>query len=271
MIRLLNKLKYKKLVIGGWDLVEFWTALIISKKEKNCLALESTIYESPAIGIKSLFKKIFVSRVSIAFVSGAPHKKLMAALGFKGICKVTKGVGLINKPQISFVGKPFEGKFLCVARLSAEKNLEMLIEAFNGLPFSLTIIGDGPLELGLKKLAKDNISFIPHVPNKQIGNYYLSHDALILPSLRETWGLVVEEALYYGLPAIVSNRVGSCDELIKNGINGMIFDPSAINGLRQSILYLSEEDNYEKIRGNVLRDGLAKKDQDQINSYLETV
>ena len=51
---------------------------------------------------------------------------------------------------------------------------------------------------------------------------------MILPSLSETWGLVVNEALACGTPALVSNRVGCSPDLIQEDVSGWVVDPDAL-------------------------------------------
>jgi len=59
---------------------------------------------------------------------------------------------------------------------------------------------------------------------------------LILPSLSgETWGLVVNEALYHGLPCVVSDRVGCAPDLIQTGITGEVFMAESPNSLADAI------------------------------------
>ena len=57
----------------------------------------------------------------------------------------------------------------------------------------------------------------------ELGRYYSAADCLILPSLTETWGLVVNEALQFGIPAIVSDKVGCHPDLIVEGKTGFVF------------------------------------------------
>jgi glycosyltransferase involved in cell wall biosynthesis len=61
--------------------------------------------------------------------------------------------------------------------------------------------------------------------------FYALADAFILPSLWEEWGLVVNEAMACSLPVVVSQTVGSAEDLVKNGENGYIFDPKSAEQL----------------------------------------
>ncbi len=264
----LKKNSYKKILLNGWDLPEFWFTAFISPKNKNCLALESTIIESDTTGIKGKVKKIFLSLINTVFASGNLHIELLSSLTFRGKIMVTKGVGIINKPGFSIKNKLYDKNFLFIGRLSAVKNLEMLVKVFNSLPeYKLTIIGDGEEKKYLNKIAAENINFVGSIENSRLKDEYLKHDIFILPSTNEPWGLVVEEALYFGLPVIVSQNCGSC-ELIEDGKNGYIIDPNNFNQIRDTIKQIDVE------KFNMLSEGAKKfsineKDEEQIEVYIQ--
>lgn len=187
---ILKSIQYKKILVSGWDLCEFWYVIFANRKNKNCLALESTINESKATGIQALIKKIFLSRISRVFVSGSLHRELLLKLGYRGDMKITKGVGIINKPSFNKEAREYHKKFLYVGRLSAIKNLERLVQVFNSLKdYSLTIVGDGEQRECLQKIASSNVVFKSAIDNKKLKNEFLSHDVFVLPSLVEPWGI----------------------------------------------------------------------------------
>ena len=259
--------EYKRLLVSGWDLKEFWYLVMFYPKPKNCLALESTILESIPNGIKGWIKKVFLSRISTVFASGNLHVELLEALSFKGDIKITKGVGIINKPSYEGVKKEYQKRFLYVGRLSQVKNLETLIKLFNDLPnYHLTIIGDGEEKEYLQSIANQNISFKQPIENIKLQIEFLNHDIFILPSISEPWGLVVEEALYFGLPVMISKNCGSV-ELIKNGVNGYIFEPMNSEKIKSLILNI---DNilYQELIEGVREFSVGEKDLKQLGVYF---
>lgn len=67
--------------------------------------------------------------------------------------------------------------------------------------------------------------------------YYHAAAALVLPSLYgETWGLVVNEAMASGIPVLVSRKCGSSETLVRDGVNGFLFDPDNIRSIEQTLL-----------------------------------
>ncbi|MGJ0353761.1 glycosyltransferase [Aliarcobacter cryaerophilus] len=263
---ILKNSQYKRLLVSGWDLKEFWYLVMFYPKSKNCLALESTILESTPKGMKGWIKKVFLSRISTVFASGNLHVKLLKALSFKDDIKITKGVGIINKPNYKRVKKVYQKRFLYVGRTSQVKNLEALIIVFNDLPnHYLTIIGDGEEKEYLQSIANQNISFKPPIENIKLQTEFLDHDIFILPSISETWGLVIEEALYFCLPVMLSKNCGSV-ELVQNGVNGYVFDHMDMEEIKQLILSIDDV-IYQKLLDGVSEFSIYEKDLKQVLSY----
>ena len=257
----------KEVIIGGWDTVEFWMVILLLNRNKISLVLESSVLESKTNGIKGFLKKVFLRKVSKVYASGDNHKKLLQDLNYNGDIIKTKGVGLINYISKSQPLESYKNKFLYIGRLSEVKNLTFLIKVFNKLPeYSLTIIGEGPDKMKLESMSEPNINFVGSVENKELSQYFLQNNFLILPSLSEPWGLVVEEALYNGMPIIVSKNCGSVD-LVKNEFNGYVFNPNNAIELENIIKGINDH-IYQKLKVNIAANYIESKDMDQVDSYL---
>ncbi len=149
-----------------------------------------------------------------------------------------------NIPENSFV-------ILFVGKLIDKKRPDDLINAciliFDSNPeinIHLLIVGDGPLKHSLEDQNfkyKDRIHFAGFINQTELPCYYTASDVLALPSDgRETWGLVVNEAMACGIPAIVSDNVGCAPDLIINGKTGFIYPNSQTSSLAQCILKIKE-------------------------------
>lgn len=113
----------------------------------------------------------------------------------------------------------------------------------------VVIAGDGELrpavEGRMRSLLGPRAHFLGFLNQKLMGRAYALGDALILPSRRgsgETWGLVVNEAMQYGLPALVSDGVGCHVDLIKPGQTGWVFpsgDVAGLAGVLEAFLHLN--------------------------------
>ncbi len=264
---IVKKSQYKRLLVSGWDLQEFWYLVMLYPRAKNCLALESTILESHTKGIKGWIKRVFLSQISTVFASGNLHIKLLSALNYRGKILITKGVGIINKPNFIAQKKEYQKRFLYIGRLSKVKNIETMIKVFNGLPnYHLTIVGDGEEKNYLQSIAQTNIVFKSAIQNAKLAAEFLAQDIFILASISEPWGLVVEEAFYFGLPVIVSKNCG-CVALVENGVNGFVFEPLDTTEMQDLILKLDDV-MYQELSEGVRRFSLDKKDKQQVACYL---
>ncbi len=77
-----------------------------------------------------------------------------------------------------------------------------------------------------------------------LSRYYGLASAFVLPSVKEAWGLVVNEAMAAGLPVMVSVTAGCRSDLVQDGANGFLFDPWDVNdiaGAMRRMEHLPEE------------------------------
>jgi glycosyltransferase involved in cell wall biosynthesis len=111
-------------------------------------------------------------------------------------------------------------RVLYVGRLVAVKRVQDLILALKMVPghlsWRLTVVGDGPERQALEQCAGEsaNITFTGSVPHNELDQHFFDADVLVLPSSYEPWGLVVNEALGFGLFTITSDAVGAASDLI---------------------------------------------------------
>jgi hypothetical protein len=118
---------------------------------------------------------------------------------------------------------------LYVGRLSAEKNLERLVDAVGLLspPARLVLIGTGDLKNGLERRATAagvTIEFRGVVPHGELPAHFKGADVFVLPSLTEGHPKVLLEAMACGLPCAASARGGNLT-LVQDGLTGLLFDP----------------------------------------------
>jgi glycosyltransferase involved in cell wall biosynthesis len=132
--------------------------------------------------------------------------------------------------------------FVFVGRFIPEKNLLGLIEGFRlyrqaagANAWDLVLVGAGPQEEALRKQvaagAVPGVVFAGPRQLEDLPRYYGRAKCLVLPSSSEPWGLVVNEAMASSLPVIVSTRCGCAVELVRDGANGFVFEPTDVRQL----------------------------------------
>lgn len=129
---------------------------------------------------------------------------------------------------------------LYVGRLSEEKNLGRLVEAFARVSVQhtnamLVFVGDGSDKMFLQGLAEellipDKVLFAGHQENQNLYVWYLLTSFLVLPSWEETYGAVVNEALLAGVTVLCSSHAGG-SVLVREGENGYIVDPEKVDSI----------------------------------------
>jgi len=117
--------------------------------------------------------------------------------------------------------------FLYVGALIERKNIVPILKeavSMSSRISKFTVIGVGPLDGEVKRIAESNekIKFLGKKSNSEVKGFMASHDYLVLPSLFDGWGAVVNEALLAGTRVIVSNKCGAAS-LLLNEQRGYVF------------------------------------------------
>src|SRR5207244_1408226 len=130
---------------------------------------------------------------------------------------------------------------LYVGRISKEKNLDVLAEAYRqlraeGLPIGLYFVGDGPYLQALNQALPEAV-FTGYLRGKELAAAYASADVFVFPSTTDTFGNVVIEAQASGVPVIVSDT-GGPKELVEANVNGMVTKSHDVEDLARAIRHL---------------------------------
>jgi glycosyltransferase involved in cell wall biosynthesis len=144
----------------------------------------------------------------------------------------------------------FEGTvFLLVGRMIERKGFRNFIEAWSEAsrhrqsPITAVFVGSGDEEDALKRRTRElnlkNVLFVGKLEPGELARYYASADIFVFPSLEDVWGLVVNEALCFGLPLMASKFAGSTQGLIKNSDLGTVFDPSNLSEFAALLIELA--------------------------------
>lgn len=135
-----------------------------------------------------------------------------------------------------------KGYFLYIGRLSKEKGVHYLLEAFKDLPkdINLHIVGSGAREKYLKEYVQKNnmtnVKFFGFLNHEEARKQYKDCIASIIPcNWFETFGMTIIESYINGKP-VIGSKIAAIPEIIENNKTGFLFEPGNINQLKEAIL-----------------------------------
>ena len=149
----------------------------------------------------------------------------------------------VNKSNLKLNWDRNKINLLFVGRLDRQKGLDLFLDVYNKMELDnvhLYVIGTSVLDNSLPKNT-ETVTYLGWVDNKDIDAYYQACDAVIMPSRWEGFGLVAIEAMRNSKPVIASN-MGALPELIKNNINGYIFDIKNDKVLKEILLNINKNE-----------------------------
>ncbi len=233
--------EYNFIIMNGYVNSEFVILFLLNFYYKKPIGIESdTQFSLPKNILKACLKKnylnyIFRNKYIYGLAGGTKnHFALFRNFGMP-VSHISLMPMMVDNDKYkneNYQNKSFDTfNFLYVGRLVEQKNVRMLISAFekisNNYSFAkLLIVGEGSLSEDIKQenINNTNITFLGAKFNNDLIEVYKIGHVLILPSSYEPWGLVVNEALSAGLPVIVSDKVGAAFDLVELPETGFVFN-----------------------------------------------
>lgn len=168
-------------------------------------------------------------------------------------------IGQTSETRAAFGIGPDAGPVvLTTMRLIPKKQPLFLLEAFSRVRrqarCSLLVVGSGPLEEDMRSMVRragiPDVHFAGFLNRSEIPRAYACADVFALASLRdETWGLVVNEAMNFALPVLVSDKVGSAVDLVENGGNGFVASARDVDAFASRMLELVCDEELRRTLG----------------------
>jgi glycosyltransferase involved in cell wall biosynthesis len=254
-------------IMPGYHRAEYWAMLVVCilLRRKRAVFCDSTLVDRQRAAWREWAKRWFFVWCNGFFCYGIRSKEYLMSYGVSEskiayrcqAAALPHGYGVdkvLAHYQSNWHGQPDEPRFLYVGRLSIEKGLDDLFEAFcvlyKRLPGArLDLVGAGPLADELRRRVitlkmAHAISFLGSKGLEEIAVLFQASTALVLPSHSEPWGLVVNEALSYGCPVVVSSACGCVPDLVREGITGYAFEAGNVDDLvkaMDSVRHLSKD------------------------------
>jgi glycosyltransferase involved in cell wall biosynthesis len=161
-----------------------------------------------------------------------------------------------------FGSKNGQVRLLYVGRVSKEKDLDLLAEAYRrlrseGLSIQLCVVGHGPYSKEFAESLPEAL-FTGYLNGEELAGAYASADIFVFPSTTDTFGNVIIEAQASGVPVIVSDS-GGPKELVENERNGLITKSHDVEDLTRAIRELVADPERRKRMGNLARESVIDR------------
>lgn len=237
------------LICHGWSRLSMLFVLLFGRLFGLRIGLRAEtpiIHEKNYKGFKKIVRDIFLrnlfKRIDYFFYIGTYNKMFYESFGinenqliFMPYSVKPKKINYASKDYLSY-------KILFCGKLINKKRPTDLLHAFakiNNINLKLYYAGDGELRSDIKKYIYNSklekkVKLLGLLNQEDLSKIYNECDLVVLPSgYGETWGLVINEAIEYGLPVIVSDMVGCSVDLCDK--NGYIFEYSNVLDLKEKI------------------------------------
>lgn len=244
-------------VIPGYHEMAHWAMLLAARLGGKRVGVfcDSTLNGQKQSRWKGRLKSVFFRSCDFYFAYGSRSAELLRTFGAKAewIMPGCQAAALPLSYHADSVLKERSRahrqtqplSLLFVGRLASEKNIDLALRAFARLANEFDnsrfrIVGAGP-DLGrLQALARElgidsRVIFAGAKNTLELADEYIRASYLVLPSSREAWGLVVNEALHYGCPVVVSDSCGCTPELVLEGRTGVTFESGSLHGLEKAL------------------------------------
>ncbi len=167
---------------------------------------------------------------------------------------------------------------LGVGQFIPRKGFDVLMNACKGMDedTGIYIVGGEPTEEYLKlktELGLNNLHFVGFCDKRTVGAYYRAADVFVLPTREDIWGLVINEAMAYGLPVVTTEKCVAGVALVENGVNGFIVPVEDEAKTRRAIDEALDGENAQRMGAESLRkiknytfENMAKTHVEVLNS-----
>lgn len=262
IVRTCLKLRAKYIFFCNYNLpAVFFSAVVLRLLGRRLITMQDSKFDDKQrYLVKEIVKSILYAPYQAALAAGARSKAYLTFLGLPED-RVVIGYDTVSVERVRALaetlpapdGVPHADRhFTIVARFVPKKNLSLALDAYAAYVArhpetarELHLCGSGELEGELRQQAErlglKGVYFRGYLQEHEIARVLGSSLALILPSVEEQHGLVINEALAMGVPVLVSDNCGARDLLVRSGVNGFVFEPDNADGLAHFMAIIDQD------------------------------
>lgn len=245
------------LVVAGWMIKDYvWIAKQIKKNTKiKVVAMSDTPwYGTLKQKINAWISPLHLKKAfDFIWVAGYRQYDYARKLGFANNQIIFNSLSADNKlfhhVEIELKKTNYPKNFLYVGRFAPEKGLNILLEAWEKIQdkqgWSLTLIGDGPMKNEF--IHREDIRIKDYMAHDELLMEMQNAGCFVLPSLHESWALVIHEAACAGLPIICTEVCGAAPHFVIDKFNGFQVNKGDSQDLANKIVSLMNHTDKELI------------------------
>ena len=281
ILNLLNQTAYDLIQVHEDSQVTSLLCAMWAKKKNIPVILYQGMYE-PYSGIKGVLQgcfnalavPVYKKTLTYCLSKTTAAKGYLEGLGLSPVQVLPVGLDVTSlegslraEPEsLAQFRKRFQKVILYVGVFTPRRNPQFLIRLFHELARShdvgLVLVGEGPerepaLELARRLGVAGSILAESHVPQNLISHYYRAADLFLLPSQYEIYGMVMLEALNFGLP-VVSSRTAGAETILKDESLGIVVGRYDLRKwLTACVIFFNEQHSAKKNRAKHVREQLS--------------
>lgn len=266
MVDVLNRIQPDAVAINSYSLPDARACLLWARAQHRvavCMT-DTKADDGERVWWREWIKARIVQSFDAALLAGAPQQRYFEQLGFP-TSRIFLGYDVVDNAFFAehaaqvrqhpaddrhLPGLDEEDPFfLVVGRFIPLKNIDGVLRAYqqyrarSEAPWRLVLVGDGPerprLEQQIREAGIGGVTLAGFQQIEALPAYYGRAGALIHATYKDTWGLVVNEAMAAGLPVLVSERAGCVEDLVQEGRNGYRFNPEDAQQLAAKMVHLA--------------------------------
>lgn len=257
----LNRQNFDAVLVQGWQHYGMLKAAWLAKRAglKVLMRCEANDYVDSSTGLKRLLReatvRFLLNQIDCCLSIGTHNRNFYLKRSFPAerigsmpycvdndhfrIKAQTADVAAL-RAQLSL--EPDRPVILYASKFMARKFPDLLLEAYRQLPEPrpyLIYVGDGQMRANLEEIVRNyqlkDVRFAGFRNQGELPAFYALADIFVLPSINETWGLVINEAMNAGCAIITTDQVGSAADLVRTGENGFVIKACDVSVLKNAL------------------------------------
>lgn len=281
MIKYILVQKYDIIIFGCYNsLVQIVAMYILKILNKDYILNIDGEYFLEGNSIKQKLKRRILSGAQYYLVAGETNidaiKKISKKNNVKAYYFSTLKQDEIENNEMNKNNVKKINNILVVGRYSPEKGQNLVLEiAKVEKDLNFKFIGSDNKSKELKNRIENmnlkNVDVVPFLNKEKLNIEYRKAGAIIVPSIKECWGLIINEAASFGVPIIASNQTGAAVEFLGNEYAKYLFESGNVKDLRKKIELLKKDKKIIEYKKYLINKSKLYSVEKMVECYMEVI